>query len=75
MFVAKVVEIERVRVDRLAADLLPAIRDAWAWLIPPTWAMVRRLSSAVVSANRAGTRPLAPGTMALIGRTKSTPSS
>jgi hypothetical protein len=28
--VAKVVDIERVRVDRLAADLLPAIRDAFA---------------------------------------------
>lgn len=27
---AKVVDIERVRVDRLAADLLPAIRDAFA---------------------------------------------
>ena len=26
---AKVVDIERVRVDRLAADLLPAIRDAF----------------------------------------------
>jgi hypothetical protein len=28
--VAKVVDIERVRVDRLAAELLPAIRDAFA---------------------------------------------
>jgi hypothetical protein len=28
--VAKVVDIERVRVERLAADLLPAIRDAFA---------------------------------------------
>ena len=27
---AKVVDIERVRVDRLAADLLPLIRDAFA---------------------------------------------
>lgn len=27
---AKVVDIERVRVDRLAAELLPAIRDAFA---------------------------------------------
>ena len=27
---AKVVDIERVRVDRLAADLLPAIREAFA---------------------------------------------
>lgn len=27
---AKVVDIERVRVDRLAADLLPPIRDAFA---------------------------------------------
>lgn len=27
---AKVVNIERVRVDRLAADLLPLIRDAFA---------------------------------------------
>lgn len=27
---AKVVDIERVRVDRLAADLLPLVRDAFA---------------------------------------------
>ena len=47
-------------------------RDACAMLTPASLAMVRRLSSAVVSANTASTRPWAPGTMASIGRTKST---
>ena len=50
-------------------------RDACAMLTPASLAMVLRLSSAVVSANTASMRPWAPGTMASIGRTKSTSAS
>jgi len=46
-------------------------REACATLTPDRRAMVRRFSSAVVSASTASTRPCTPGMTASTGRTKS----
>jgi hypothetical protein len=47
------------------------MREAWAGLTSTRRATVRRLSSPVVSARTARTRPCAPGTTACTGRRKS----
>ncbi len=47
-------------------------RDDWATLTPDSRAMVRRFSSAVVSASTAKMRPWAPGMRTWTGRMKST---